>query len=839
MHATTTQRLAKPYMWLIVALGAAACSYTVSLIDFGSLGLHFALLALLTVAFGSRVVVRIPRVSGNISVADTFMFLSLLLFNGDAAVLLAAGDAFSTSLRVTKKKLTIAFNVGVYICSTFITVWTLRLAFGNIAELSRPGYHSRYLVAVCLMALVQYVLNSGMVATAAALKAGQPLWQMWRQNFLWTSLTYFAGASAAGIIAKLGAIFGVYALLATGPIIAIVYFTYCTYLKNVEASTRQADLARQHAVEVQQHMEALRASEERFRSAFDYATIGMAVVSTEGKWVQVNRSLCDLFGYREPELVGLDSRRFTHRDDLASVDEQFQQLVRGRASSHQTEVRYLHRQGREVWAHLGMSAVRDAQGRSLHVIFQIQDITDRKRAEEQLLHDAFHDALTGLPNRALFMDHVKMAIQRSRRSGGRLFAALFLDLDRFKIINDSLGHMVGDQLLVGLARRLEACLRPGDTVARLGGDEFVILLEELSGTDDVIEVARRVQEAVSQPFQIGGHEVFTTASIGIALSTTGYDRAEEILRDADTAMYRAKMLGKKRHVVFDKAMHDRAMQLLQLETDLRRAIDRQEFFLHYQPIVSLATGRICSFEALVRWQHPERGMIPPSDFVPLAEETGLIIPLGQWVLAEASRQMREWQRRGEVGAGVTVSVNLSSRQFSQADLTEQVAGVLRETGLAPDCLKLEITESMVMENIDTAIEMLRQLRALGVEISIDDFGTGYSSLSYLHRFPINTLKIDRSFVTRMTENSENAEIVRTIVTLARSLQMSVVAEGVETEAQLARLRELECDYGQGYLFSKPVGGERVRELVRENTFPALLRGPGFEEAEETRRVMAA
>jgi PAS domain S-box-containing protein len=369
-------------MWLVIALGVVAGLYTLWRIDYAALGLRFVLLGGLTLVFGSRVVVRIPRSLGSISVADTFMFLSLLLFNGDAAVILAAGDAFCTSLRVTKKKLTIGFNVAVYICSTFLTVWTLRLLLGDIAGLSSPGYHSRYLVAICLMALVQYVANSGMVAAGVAFKMGQPFWPMWRQNFLWTSITYFAGASAAGIIAKLGAIFGLYALLATAPIIAIVYFTYCTYLKNVEASTKQAELAREHALEVQQHMEALRESEERFRSAFDYATIGMAVVSTEGRWVQVNRSLCDIFGYTEAELLDADFRHITHRQDLASVDEQFQQLVLGHTSSHQTEVRYLHRQGREVWSHLGMSVVRDGPGRPLHVIFQIQDITDRKRAEE-------------------------------------------------------------------------------------------------------------------------------------------------------------------------------------------------------------------------------------------------------------------------------------------------------------------------------------------------------------------------------------------------------------------------------------------------------------------------
>jgi diguanylate cyclase (GGDEF)-like protein len=419
------------------------------------------------------------------------------------------------------------------------------------------------------------------------------------------------------------------------------------------------------------------------------------------------------------------------------------------------------------------------------------------------------------------MDHVKMAIQRSRRSGDRLFAALFLDLDRFKIINDSLGHMVGDQLLVGIAHRLEACLRPGDTVARLGGDEFTILLEDLASTDDAIEVARRVQEAVTQPFNIGGHEVFTTASIGIALSNTGYERAEDLLRDADTAMYRAKMEGKKRHVVFDKAMHDRAMQLLQTETDLRRALTRKEFFLNYQPIVCLETGRVSSFEALVRWRHPERGLVGPGDFIPVAEETGLIVPLGLWVLNEACRQMREWQRLGLADETVKMSVNLSSRQFSQADLIEQISSALRESGLEAANLKLEITESMVMENIDTAIDMLTQLRNLGVGLSIDDFGTGYSSLSYLHRFPIDTLKIDRSFVTQMTDNSENAEIVRTIVTLARSLDMAVVAEGVETADQLRQLGDLGCDYGQGYLFSRPVGAGQAAELLTDEQFSTL------------------
>ncbi|MBV8856892.1 MAG: EAL domain-containing protein [Acidobacteria bacterium] len=820
LSSETRQRISQPYLWAVISLGAVSCAYTLTRLHPAGLGMRFLLIVLVTLAFGSRVYVKIPRVRGQISVSDTFIFLAMLLFGGEAAVLLAAADGFFSSVRITKKKTVMFFNAGVSASSTFLTVVVLNVGFGGIQQLP-VGDQSHYISAVCAMALVSYVVNSGLVAAGVALRSGLPVWQMWRQNFLWTSITYFAGASSAGIIVKLIDGFGLYAFLATAPIVIVVYFTYCTYLKNVEASTKQAELARQHALEVQQHMQALRESEERFRSAFDNATIGMAVVALDGRWLQVNRSLRDIVGYEEGELLASDVRRVTHREDLVALEEQMQRFTAGTISSHQGELRYCHKTGKEVWAHLGMSLVRDGEARPLHLIFQIQDITDRKRAEEQLLHDAFHDALTGLPNRALFMDHVKMAIQRSRRAGDRFFAALFLDLDRFKIINDSLGHMVGDQLLVGIAHRLEACLRPGDTVARLGGDEFTILLEDLSVTEDAIEVATRVQEAVSQPFNIGGHEVFTTASIGIALSRTGYERAEDLLRDADTAMYRAKMEGKKRHVVFDKAMHDRAMELLQLETDLRRAISRNEFFLNYQPIVCLETGLVSSFEALVRWRHPERGLVMPSDFIPVAEETGLIIPLGAWVLNEACRQMRLWQRQGAADETVAVSVNLSSRQFSQADLIEQVAGALRESGLRPGSLKLEITESMVMENIDTAIDMLMQLRGLGVQLAIDDFGTGYSSLSYLHRFPIDTLKIDRSFVTQMTDNSENAEIVRTIVTLARSLDMAVVAEGVETADQLRQLGDLGCDFGQGYLFSRPVGAGAAAELLADEQFSTL------------------
>jgi diguanylate cyclase (GGDEF)-like protein len=442
-----------------------------------------------------------------------------------------------------------------------------------------------------------------------------------------------------------------------------------------------------------------------------------------------------------------------------------------------------------------------------------KEVAERRQIEEQLRHNAFHDGLTDLANRALFTDHLQLALARAKRHEGYRFAVLFLDLDRFKVVNDSLGHVVGDKLLVGIARRLETAVRPGDTVSRLGGDEFTVLLDDLSDAGEAEAVAGRLLRELAMPYNLGGHEVFVSVSIGVAVSSADYHRPEELLRDADTAMYRAKQLGKARYEVFDQAMHARAVDRLEMERDLRRAVERQEFFLQYQPIVSLDTGAVRGFEALVRWQHPERGLILPAKFIPVAEETGMILPIGMWVLGEACRQIRRWQELYPADEPLTINVNLSGKQFTQPDLLEQIEAVLRQTGLDPRSLKLEITESVVMEDIQTATRTLERLRALGVELSIDDFGTGYSSLSYLQRFPVSTLKIDRSFVSRMTESEGTAEIVRTIMRLAQNLGMDVVAEGVETERQREQLKALECEFGQGYYFSKPMDGGVAEALL--------------------------
>ncbi|HEX8211461.1 MAG TPA: EAL domain-containing protein [Longimicrobium sp.] len=441
-----------------------------------------------------------------------------------------------------------------------------------------------------------------------------------------------------------------------------------------------------------------------------------------------------------------------------------------------------------------------------------EDVTERKQSEARLFHDAMHDALTGLPNRPFFMQRLAAALVRHRRGETPAPAVLFLDLDRFKVVNDSLGHHVGDELLVAVSGRLKGCLRESDTVARFGGDEFAVLLEELEDSAHAVMVAERIAAAVAAPVNLSGYEVFTAASIGIALGEAGHDRPEYLLRNADMAMYRAKGSGGARCEVFDRAMHARALARLQMETDLRRALARGEFVLHYQPIVALATGRMVGVEALCRWVHPEQGMIPPSDFIGTAEETGIIVPLGEWVLEEACERLAEWRREFD-HARIAMSVNLSARQFAHPGLVGHIRRTLANTGLDARHLKLELTESVLMEGGGTAAAMLQQLQALGIDLQLDDFGTGYSSLAYLHRFPIGALKIDRSFVSRMHPENATAQLVRTIAGMAKGLDLAVTAEGVETPVQLAQVRDIGCDFAQGFLLSPPLPENEMRALL--------------------------
>ncbi len=558
----------------------------------------------------------------------------------------------------------------------------------------------------------------------------------------------------------------------------------------------------------------LSASEQRFRATFDHAA-GMGLTNNKGEWVRVNKSLADLLGQSEPELLQTTLSSLSHPEDREWLQEQLTNLIRGSIASVQLEQRFVRPDAEVVWVVLSVTKVAEGGNKSAKLILQMQDITDRKSVEERLLHEALHDALTGLPNRALYMDHLRKAVARWKRRSQGAFAVLFMDLDGFKSINDTLGHLAGDQLLVEFTQRLIANVRPGDTFARMGGDEFSILLDDLNDLNDAIIAVKRLQQTLKEPFHVSGRELFVTSSIGVALSTPEFIDPDEILRHADAAMYRAKKYGKGRYEVFDQTTSKRLERQSQIETDLSRAVERAELFLEYQPIVVLETGKIAGFEALLRWQHPTLGMIAPPDFITVAEATGAIVPIGEWVLEESCRQTREWQKSCPQSPPLYISVNLSVKQFTQPNLVEQVAIALHNGGLDPSSLKLEITESMLM-NAESAIRMLSQLNALGVGISIDDFGTGYSSLSYLHRLPFSNLKIDRSFVNSMSGNKESFEIVRTIITLAQSLNLTIVAEGIETNEQLEMLRDLNCEYGQGHFFSKALTVEWAASLFFAN-----------------------
>jgi diguanylate cyclase (GGDEF)-like protein/PAS domain S-box-containing protein len=686
---------------------------------------------------------------------------------------------------------------------------------------------------------------------------------------------------------------------------------------------------------------ALKESEQRFGTAFRDAAIGMALVAPDGRFLQVNRSLCRTVGYSEEELLEKTFRDITHPKDLESDVEQIRRMLSGEIETYQKEKRYFHKDGHVVWVLLNVSLVHGEGGEPLYFISQIQDITERVRAEERLRraearyralvermpavvyvqeigspdsamymspriealtgytpdeckdpdlrwrmvypddrerlraederivepgqvytneyrvvhrdgrtiwvrnesvvvedeesetrywqgfmvditerkalgerlhHQAFHDPLTDLPNRALFVDRLEQALKHTRRRPGRKVAVLFMDLDDFKVVNDSLGHEVGNRLLVAVGERLRGCLRPEDTLARFGGDEFTVLIEDVEKPEDAVGLAERTIQALRGPFALEGRELFIKPSIGIALGQARTKSPEDLLRDADTAMYRAKE-GGLGYRVFEPVMYEQTLRRLKLENDMRRAIEAEEFVVRYQPIVDLRTGEAWGMEALVRWQHPERGLLDPKEFVPGAEESGLVVPMGERVLKEACHWAREWQERCHRTPPLTMSVNLSGRQLHRPDLVKIVEETLEETKLGSCCLCLDITETVCIGALKDHSAALNELKRLGVCISIDDFGTGYSSLAYLKRLPADTLKIDKSFVAGLGEDVRDMAIVRMVIGLAHTLGMKIIAEGVESEEQAEQLRQMGCDLGQGYHFAEPLPAEEVSEYL--------------------------
>jgi diguanylate cyclase (GGDEF)-like protein/PAS domain S-box-containing protein len=565
--------------------------------------------------------------------------------------------------------------------------------------------------------------------------------------------------------------------------------------------------------EIKKVESALRESEERYRLLAENINDLVCIHEPDGKYVYVSLSCESLLGYGYNEMMETDPYTLWHPEDRDRIiKDNIAAIKTGKPIPITYRMR--HKSGHYIWFETLTKPILDSQGQVVRLQTTSRDVTERILAQNQLRYEALHDTLTGLPNRYLLMDRLELAIHRINRSDNYHFAVLFLDLDRFKVINDSLGHLAGDQLLIMIAQKLQSILRITDLAARLGGDEFVILLDDIKDIQDGIRATERIFDQLSQPLMIEGREVYINTSIGIVFGTKEYEEPSQLLRDADLAMYKAKNQGKARYEIFNALMHAEAIKRLHLENDLRQAIARQEFVVYYQPIITLETEELAGFEALIRWIHPTEGLIPPCEFITVAEETGLITLLDYWVLKTACKQLATWQKTLPNTSHLKVSVNVTAQDLRQKNLLQEVDRVLAETKLPSQCLTLEITESMLIDDIDETIKVLELLKLRGIQISIDDFGTGYSSLSYLHRLPVDNLKVDRSFVNQIQQHQRNDQIVKTIITLSDNLELNAIAEGIETREQLEKLQKLRYKFGQGYLFSKPLNAIDALEFIK-------------------------
>ncbi|HUL96192.1 MAG TPA: EAL domain-containing protein [Usitatibacter sp.] len=792
---------ARRYWWTVVVLGVWSLTYSVSRVANLEAGMLLQVIAgALVAAIAGFFPVRIPGAKTAIAGGEMFIFLIMLVYGVHAAVLAAAFEggvaSWRASKRWTSRIVTPAMaSLAMLMCASVFEV-------GRSAILAAGYNGGALLVAVMAFAVLYWIANTLFTSTLIALKRGQPFTpRKWLVDMAWIGLAYVTGASISSVLFIAFQQFGLLALMVSAPLIAMFLSTLHFYYQHKEADQR--------------HMEELKASESRFHSAFSHAAIGMALVTTEGRFTQANKAFSDMLGRNPAELLATRLQDVVNSADLDALMGPINKLVKAELPSVHMEIRARHRDGSDVWIALNVSLARDWQMHAQNLIVQAQDVSARRRAEAELYHNAYHDNLTQLYNRVHFDEQLNRAIARVQRHPEQRFAVMYLDFDRFKVVNDSLGHRAGDELLVNVARRLKSMLRETDVLARLGGDEFAILVEDLPRQRDAVELAERIHKELQKPVQLGHMEVAISASIGITFSTNNYQSSDQIIRDADIAMYKAKSKGKAQFALFDSSQHAHVSAQLQLETELRKALGKGQIYLEYQPICTLKDSKLVGFEALARWNHPERGLLEPTMFIPVAEETGLIVPLGNWVLAEACRQMREW-RDIRVGSDLRMSVNVSSLQLSHPDFVAHVDRSLRAAEMKPAQLTLEVTESVLMNGIENAVSTLTALRQMGVQLSIDDFGTGYSSLSYLATLPIDALKVDRSFIDRMSREGEGGEIVKAIFKLGQALSKQVYAEGIETRAQLSILQDLGCEFGQGFLLSRPVTAERAGGILASN-----------------------
>ena len=804
-------------LWLgIAAAGTLAGAWTLAqLAQQPSLQLWQVLAGLILVAVVALFPVKIPRTQNTVLVADAFIFTILATLGAPAAVLAAGVEALVGALRSSKRLTTwvsapAANMAAMAACGVAYSVLRDGLALLGLAAAGAD------LAALCLSAPTFVALTTGPLMAMIASKGGHRLpLRTWFDATSGIAIMSLGAAFFAGLLALNAQRYGPSLLgVAAALVLGLVLLSRRTLQR------QEAERQGQEAIVSQAQRDAA-LSQQRFTAAFTHAAIGMAVVRPCGGVLQVNQALCDLLGRTEAELLETPFCQVLHDGDATLFRHQAQGVAESTSVAFSMELRCRAQHGNELWVALHCSRYDDPSGEAHCLIYQLHDITSRRVAEGRLQHIAFHDGLTDLANRHCFHERLDVAVERTRLDAEQRFAVLFLDLDRFKMVNDSLGHIAGNALLREVAQRLVECVRPGDLVARLGGDEFAILLEDVRDAEDGMRLAQRVLAALSQPLVINGTEVVPGASVGITFSDLGYRTVDEVLRDADLAMYEAKAGGRGRAALFDTSMHERVAQKLALESDLRRAIGEGQLSVHFQPLYQLEPHRIIGFEALARWVHPERGPISPAVFISLAEESGHIEALTDWVIDHAMAQLASWKRTLPGSSHLCMHVNISGRDLARVDLVSSVRAVLHKHDVAAGTLTLEITETTLMGRLDVALLAMRQLRDSGVRFSIDDFGTGYSSLAYLGTLPIDSLKIDRSFVMGMHDQPQNVEIVRAVLMLGNSLGRKVIAEGIETSEQLATLRQLGVQVGQGYLLSRPLRAEQVPELLALATQAAV------------------
>jgi diguanylate cyclase (GGDEF)-like protein/PAS domain S-box-containing protein len=774
----------------------------------------------LIVALAAAFPVEVPRSKHSIGVGDVFVFLLLALYGAPAAALAAAVEAGIACARSSARVSSRIASTATAAAAMYASGLLFESLAPRLPALGMPlaGAH---LAALALAALCYFPASTMPLMQLIRLKHGTWLrLRDWFAGAAGMGTLYLGAALIAGVLSLNAQQFG-RSVVAVGVAVVGVALLMLRSHFGQQIAEHRAQEERVAAAQLEAEQ-----NQQRFHAAFTHAAIGMAIVSPHGAILQVNQALCALLGGTPELLLGRPFGALLHPGDAELLERHALGISTRRQESFSIEMRCLvfGKAGGETWVSLHCGLFGDAGNADANaadadtnagLIYQLHDITSRRRAEGDLRHIAYHDSLTDLANRNCFQQRLNVAVERHRQDPRAGFAVMCLDLDRFKIVNDSLGHPAGDQLLKEAAARISAGVRPGDLVARLGGDEFAILLEGASGRDELVRLGERLRHALEQPVRINGTEVRPAASIGLTFCDAEYRDADEVLRNADLAMYQAKADGKGRLALFDTRMTEQLGHKLQLEADLRRAIGEGQLSLAYQPLFQLEPHRLCGFEALARWVHPVRGAISPGVFITLAEETGCIEALTRWAVDEAVRQHALWCRQAPRFSDLVMHVNVSGKDLAKPAFVPHVRDVLERHGLPAHRLVLEITESTLMEHREAALRALAELRELGVRLGIDDFGTGYSSLAYLSTLPFDCLKIDRSFVIGMQHSAQNVEIVRTVVSLGRSLNKDVVAEGIETHEQLQRLKQLGATIGQGYLLSRPLGPSQVDELLTD------------------------